>query len=357
MDEMSQEWKVQNKVQPDEALLRSVDMILSRKPTPNTYKFAIVRAVADQMAHLRFGPDDPIVKGIRPEVISFQQLARSVLGYYWPIALLYRLRQSIDAVEEPTVMQLLRDEAAELGLSPYSHFYEYVRSYPDRYEALVSRCCDPNGTFVKAISRLHMVTYYRVDPKLYEINGTALRLSASCVEFLLRYQVAVAGLSIRHWTQFTERLTTSPKVQNKIEGGPPFTDENVRRKYSCILIDLWKEACFYCNRSAASVPLTMGYVVPLAYVYEDRIWNVVLNCDVCSTEKGERTPPDSSVERLAARNLDLLRLLDHSKFGLGNRDLHELRYYGPRITEHLRGLIACCRADGFGSWPGPQPSV
>ena len=337
--------------------MRSVEMVLSRKPTPNTYKFAVIRALSDCMSGRRFSASDPISSGARPEVISFEQIASRAVRYYWPIVVAYRLRQSIDPAEEPNVMQLIRKETADLALPPQFEYWRYAQQYSERYKGLVSRCCDPGGSLVEAISRLHTVTYYRVDPKLYEVSGKELLLPKSAVEFLVRYRRAIERMSIAYWVSFTEQLTSSPRLHSKISGEGEYSlldNENARRKYSRILGALWREVCFYCGRRPPDAPLAIGYVVPFTYVLQGRIWNLVLNCYACGAAKGEQTPPDSCVEELLGRNRELLKLVQRSSIGLGNRDIHELNHFGPRIAEHVRGLIEDCRADGFGTWPGPE---
>ena len=71
------EWRIT----PDEMFMRSVGAILSRKPTPNTYKFAVIRALADGMLGRRFGPADQIMSGARPEVISIKRIAERIVSY------------------------------------------------------------------------------------------------------------------------------------------------------------------------------------------------------------------------------------------------------------------------------------
>ncbi len=355
---MRNEWIIKWNVGSDEALMRSVHMILSRKPTPNTYKFAIIKALAELTGRRRFLPSDPVAIGSCPETIPIHEVGGLVLGYYWPIVLGSRLRQSMDPASEPNVMELSREEARQCGLGPRSHLYEYRRSFPERYEAITTRCCESEGSMVQAINRLHAVTYYKVEPRLYELCSEGLLLPPASVEFFNRYSRLVEELAIRYWTRFTEQLTTAPKIMEKIEGaGGGWTDENIRKKYSRILRELWGDACFYCARTSAAAWTTIGYAVPLSYVLEDRIWNIVLSCSVCISEKGERTPPDPFVAKLVARNVDLLKILDGSKPGLGNRDLHELGHYGAEIEDHLKGLIATCRADGFGTWQGPSKNT
>ena len=46
--------------------------------------------------------------------------------------------------------------------------------------------------------------------------------------------------------------------------------------------------------------------------------------------------------------------MKRSNVGFGNREIHELDHFGSRIAEHVRGLIDSCRADGFGTWAGPE---
>jgi hypothetical protein len=336
----------------DEAFMRSVEMILSRKPTPNTYKYAVIRALVHSV---RFSSWDPISSVARGIVIPFERIATHAVSYYWPIVVDYRLRQSIDPAEEPHVMQLIRDETADLALPPNFESWRYVNQHPERHRALVTRCCDPGGSLAEAISRLHTVAYYRVEPKLYKVVGQELHITKSAAEFLVRYQQAIEEMSIAYWVSFTEQMTSSPRLYSKIAGGPSgLWNENARRKYSRILVQLWGDVCFYCGRTARDGPLAMGYLVPFTYALQDRIWNLVLNCDACSSAKGEQTPPNSSVEKVIGRNRELLAFIQRSDIGLGNRDIHELNHFGPRLAEHVRGLIEGCRADGFGTWAGPE---
>ena len=333
--------------------MNSVQMILSRKPTPNTYKFAVIRALAEAMIGRRFSGSDPIVSGVSSEVLSFEQIAAKMIRYYWPLVT-YRLRQSIDPADEPDVMHLIRDETADLG-PPHLDCWSYQQNYPERHKALMSRCCDPGGSLAEAISRLNTVIFYRVEPKLYEVRARELHLTKDAVEFLIRYRQAVEQMSIAWWVTYTEQLTTSPRLQSKIAGGPSGRwNENARRKYTSILGELWGDICFYCGRRSADTPLTMGYMVPFNYVLQDRIWNIALNCDACNAAKGEQTPPDYFVKKLIERNRELLTLIQRSNIGLGNLEIHELNHFGSRISGHVRGLIESCRADGFGTWIGPE---
>ena len=162
-------------------------------------------------------------------------------------------------------------------------------------------------------------------------------------------------MSIAWWVTYTEQLTTSPRLHSKISGdSSSLCNENDKRKYSRILGELGGDICFYCGRSRHDAPLAIGYLVPFTYVLQDRIWNLVFNCDACSAAKWEQTPPGPFVEKLIERNRELLTLIQRSNIGLGNREIHELNHFGPPIAEHVRGLIESCRADGFGIWTGPE---
>jgi hypothetical protein len=234
-----------------------------------------------------------------------------MVNYYWRITLTFRLRQSIDPAQEPSVMRLIRAEAAALQLAPMFWEWEYEQKYPERLKNLVARCCEPgdSSSLVGAISRLHMINYYPVHPRLYEFKGAEIHLTADAVEF-------------RH-----------------------------------IVDALWGDACFYCGRTPDGGRFGIGYLVPATYVVQDRVWNLVISCEDCSAAKGEQTPPDTFVEKLARRNLELLALIPRKRVGLGNRDIHEVNHFGPRLAEYVRGLIEGCRADGFGTWAGPERSA
>jgi hypothetical protein len=74
----------------------------------NSYKFALLRSLAEIAQE---------TTQHRP--IPYQSLAEKFLNYYWPLTILFRIRQATDPTRDPVVMKFIRREAEGLKLSPF----------------------------------------------------------------------------------------------------------------------------------------------------------------------------------------------------------------------------------------------
>jgi hypothetical protein len=152
-------------------------------------------------------------------------------------------------------------------------------------------------------------------------------------------------LAIGSWVKFTEKYTSSPRLYEKIQGLEP--KRRALKKYSEFLTSRGAPLCFYCPD-----PLFgsghVDHVIPWRFVAEDKVWNLVLACETCNSEKSSMTPDDQHVNEVIGRNYDLMDL-DPSVLPVGVRkDLSEWR--GGGLEQHFRMLLDHCRADGFGTW-------
>jgi len=145
--------------------LTSILQILDYGLKTNSYKFALLRAMADYGEQ---GPAD--------DLITRRWLAQRFVEYYWPLTLTFRVRQATDPTRDPVIMRFIRQEATELSLSPSCQVHKYRREYTKRYEALLKWCCDPGGCFDEVIPRFHNVHRGHVRAPLYDAGENGLRL-------------------------------------------------------------------------------------------------------------------------------------------------------------------------------------
>jgi CRISPR/Cas system Type II protein with McrA/HNH and RuvC-like nuclease domain len=111
------------------------------------------------------------------------------------------------------------------------------------------------------------------------------------------------------------------------------------------------EHCFYCP-SKIGETLAVDHVIPWSYVLEDRVWNLVLACKNCNSEKSNQTPGDRYLNDLVHRNRRLLaEIVDGKMSEAGQVAVRDLREFLTKdLAEHLRTVVTNCRADGFGTW-------
>jgi hypothetical protein len=93
-------------------------------------------------------------------------------------------------------------------------------------------------------------------------------------------------------------------------------------------------------------------------VLEDRVWNLALACPVCNSFKSDRTPGDSSVNKLNERNRSIIRDLQTGTSVTAKTVRRDLQEFTPENLEtHIATLVDNCRADGFGVWQRRSPGM
>jgi 5-methylcytosine-specific restriction endonuclease McrA len=317
--------------------LKNIVRILEYGLNTNSYKFALLRSLAEiGRESTRYGP------------VPYQSVAEKFLNYYWPLTVLFRIRQATDPTRDPVIMKFVRREAEELKLSQKCSLEKYRRTFPERYSELIIRCCQTGGCFDEVMPRFHVVHGQIIQPLIYTHSEGELYLDPDTTLFLRDYSSVIENLAIGSWVRFTEQYTSAPRLYEKIRGARP---ERRHARYRNFLLKLQGEHCFYCLRTPGDVP-AVDHVIPWSYVLEDRVWNLVLACKNCNSEKSNQIPGDLYVDKLINRNKTLLDQVTGEKIpGWSHIVLRDFREFLLKdLEEHIRTLIANCRGDGFGMW-------
>jgi 5-methylcytosine-specific restriction endonuclease McrA len=316
--------------------LKNIVRILEYGLNTNSYKFAMLRSLAEIAQE---------TTQYRP--IPYQSLAEKFLNYYWPLTILFRIRQATDPTRDPVIMKFIRREAEELKLSANYSLEKYRQAFPLRYSDLVNRCCQNGGCFDEVIPRFHVVHRQVVQPAIYGYSKNELFLEPDTVSFLRDYGSVIESLAIGSWVRFTEQYTNAPRLYEKIRGAKP---ERRHVRYRGFLLKLQGAHCFYCQAEAGEM-VAVDHVIPWCYVLEDRVWNLVLACKNCNSAKSNQTPADRYIDELINRNKTLLAEIIGGQIAASQAAVRDLREFITKdIDEHIRTLTANCRADGFGTW-------
>src|SRR5262249_27868510 len=219
------------------AFLDSVLGILAHGLNTNSYKFALLRALAD------YGRSETST-----ELVPLPRLAEAFLRYTWPLAVTFRVRQATDPTRDPVIMRFIRQEVQVLGLRSGATLDRYRRTEPERYGQLMARCCDPGGCFDEVIPRFHTVRRRQVQPALYEATRDVIRLTPGAQAFLGEYYRVLDALAIGAWVRFTEQFSVAPRLYEKIAGLPPARRQE---RYRTALEAIQAPRCFYCEASTA----------------------------------------------------------------------------------------------------------
>ena len=315
--------------------LQSVYQILVHGQNANSYKFALLRALVDIRR----------ASGTDIEVVSREALAERFVEYYWPLATLYRVRQSIDPAKGPVVMRYI-DALVNRGVTrPRQKVADFSRRHAQEYRALVQTVA--KTAFGDVIPRFHNVRGQAVNPRLFAETREGLALAKGASLFLAEHADLLRFMAIAAWVKFTEDYTASPRLFAKIADQPP-----ARRtvKYRVALRSVEEHGCFYCR--GASEQFAVDHVIPWSYVLEDKAWNLVLACTSCNSAKSDGLPEELMLERLKQRNVAWSARAGSLPDRIG-RDLREWES-AERVNEHLQTTWEQARQDGFPVWGGAR---
>src|SRR5262249_44442913 len=143
-------------------------------------------------------------------------LADRFVAMYWPITVRHRLRQATDPSRNPRVMRLIRELCDEHKLGPEARLQSVRQAHPARYQSLVNQVSAES--FDDVLPRFHTVRRSEVTPRIYNLTGPLLVLTADGIEVLSKFGEIIDLLAIGAWVRFTEQYTSAPRLFEKIEG-------------------------------------------------------------------------------------------------------------------------------------------
>ena len=164
--------------------------------------------------------------------------------------------------------------------------------------------------------------------------------------FLTTYADVLELLAVGAWVRFTEQYSSTPRLFEKLAGTK--TERRTLAPYRTFLEMHDGDRCFYCN-AAADGSWAVDHFLPWSFVYEDRVWNLVLACGACNSRKSDAIPSSSAVDRLLSRNQRLLSLPSDPMSSRARSDFKEWRYRD--LDAHIRQLHATASSEGFPAWP------
>jgi hypothetical protein len=319
-------------------LMQTVTRVVDRGLKTNSYKLALLRS----LVAIARKPANPPLKVTRLE------LAEQFVERYWPLALLFRIRQATVPDKEPVVMRLIRGEQTRLNFSSTMSFYRYRDKYPADYKKLLHGVA--RQAFDDVLPRFHTVHKRFVKPCLYQLDGSDIVIGEGSYKFLHCNARSVDLLALAGWVAFTEQFTSAPRLFEKIEGTP--AGRKQLASYRTFLGATNGFACFYCG---VPVPLNapVDHVIPWAFVVEDKVWNLVIACQSCNSQKSCSIASTDFVEQLHERNEKLIALPKVSLPSLIRRELGE--WSTRSLRDHLSVLAEQCRLD-FAEWHPQLPA-
>ena len=322
----------------DEELRRKFISILTKGSKSNTYKFALARFLLDH-SHK---PDSSYI-------VSFQDIAKKFLKYYWHQECKYRIRQNYDPKKIPSVVQVIRDVFKERMVGGY--IPEYFENMPQEEiknaEAEIIKRVFGIGKKSQVVPRFQRLKGQPPDRNLhirgtgdfydYDVPSGQLEIKPEALSFFKdNYNVLTKAVFLE-WSRFLEKINTLPRIIEKVES------EVVRRRaltsYQSIFRD--QRECFYCNRTLDERQIHVDHFIPWSYIFEDEAWNLVLACQDCNLKKSDSLAGPGFRNDLIDRNRDYQNEIPELAKSLLRLDAEN--NWEPEIIHHYHN----CKEYGF----------
>ena len=259
------------------ALLRHADMSSTYKPA---LLAAIVRCVLS-----RETPSDRI---------SLDDLAAQYLELYWSQVVVFRLRHSPRNGAQPEIVQRILKTSARHGIRRLADLPE------DERESLV-------GSIGRVLPVNVLTAFHKSKPTgspnlfAWEKGWRHVELEPGARQFIEANGTSLRLVANYYWARFLSRLNSAPYLIDKLERPVPTRSSLAR--FAKALAALGEHSCFYCGKEPLEGrDLHIDHFIPWTFVFEDRLWNLVVSCTACNVTKSDRIPGQSSLNRLVALN-------------------------------------------------------
>jgi 5-methylcytosine-specific restriction endonuclease McrA len=317
--------------------LNTIATVLDAGQKTNSYKYALTLALSE----------------IETPVVPALQLAERFLGYYWPLATRYRIRQSTDPSKEPVAFKWSAELHNQLCLETGEDLRDVKRRHPQEIESLVSRLSQRGGCLDEVLPRYHTLHREQVASPIFAVEGRGIRVSEPAWNQIADNRKVVRQLAIGGWVSFCERISATPKMHLKLSGETP--QRKSLTPYQTLLTSFAHRRCFYCGNDNPA-DIHVDHFLPWSFILEDKLWNLVIACGGstgCNLRKSDRIPDKALVGDLLVRNQ---RMLDgvYGESVRDHRDLKEWKIWD--LSRHVEQLAATALAEGFPLWQRPLSS-
>ena len=323
----------------DVELRRKFITILSKQTSKsNTYKFALARFLLDH-SHKRDSSS----------TVSFQDIAKKFLKYYWHQECKYRIRQNHDPNNHPSVVKVIREVFEEEMVDGYIPDY-FKNMSPEKIknaEEEIRKRVFGSGKKSQVVPRFQRLKGQPPDRNLhirgtgdfydYDVPSGQLEIKPEALSFFSKNYDVLTKAVFLEWSRFLEKINTLPRIIAKVESEE--VSRSSLKAYQNIFRD--QRDCFYCKKRLDGLRINVDHFIPWSYIFEDEPWNLVLACEQCNSRKSNLLAPEVFQDDLIGRNRNYQNEIPKLKKSLLSLDAEN--NWEPVIKHHYNN----CKDYGF----------
>jgi hypothetical protein len=222
--------------------------------------------------------------------VELDFLAIRFAKYYWDMYYRFRLRQS-HTPSDVNIHKFFIDTDENL-LRP-----------PTLEDLANEKHQELRRNVIKMSIKPEVLGKLNKDLGLYEIvkGKNHILFEHAIVEFFQKFN-GILNPAINYLlTRYLERINFSPRIAEKVRGTPTRDHLTTREKEE--LLKFHGNACFYCERAAERYHI--DHVIPFDYLFSTELFNSVLACAGCNSQKLNRLPNEEIFAKVLDRNKKL----------------------------------------------------
>lgn len=297
----------------DEEFQRKFLHIITQSDKDTTYKYAFARFLLE---YAEFETNTRV---------SFDNIAKYFLKYYWPQICTSKLFQSVNhristsGDRIPKIVKIIRTQLPE---PYYPHTFEQIsKKYPEKITQVIQDIKKEALKIVtyafQRISLEENMTPMFFNYKIfgYKPNNPSqeyvdlksdIEINPHAIDFLKRYGALLKKVTIFEWAKFLEPLNYGyPQIIRSIES--EFEPRNLTKERK--LLEKIQNTCFYCEKSllgnSDTEKINVEHVIPYSYLKHNKLWNLTLACNKCNCKKLGRlpNPKEKWIKKIHDRNM------------------------------------------------------
>ncbi len=275
----------------DEDVIPLMNKVFFHVVHKTTYKFAFFKSIIDNLFNVN----------LDTYFLSYDALSLSFTEIYWNLILCHGLKQ-IQKNQNAEVEGKLFEFCQQNDLLYDPEHKIYFELLPDEDKLKISKMIKDTmkRNVVGALCGDTDDQFYHFDKK----NMDGISLNPDIYKVLLKYKCSFEKLNYYAWIKFLEEVNKeedSYALATKLDSS---TERKNLTPYRNILLDFGQTTCFYCGKKLSDKTMNthVDHFIPWSYVKDDKIWNFVLACNTCNTNKSNNLPYKYFLKDIDNRN-------------------------------------------------------
>lgn len=286
--------------------------IIQGMSNDNTYKLAWGRSIIEFVSINEASELNQLIE------ISFQDIAKNILKYYWNQIFFFDLLQSANKQKLPVIYQAVK-ELINYYIQHNSNlpvWFNRAEQFFINHKIIFDQTINKIAHALKSDVSWRFLYANGVTYDVYKLNEnkTFIFIQFDDYNLLKEYAEIIIQLMNYKWAQLLEKYNRAPKIVSKIKGSQ---DNQIRRsslnRFKEILLKQFDDnqvTDFYSGDILLKEEISIDHVIPWSFLYSDDIWNLVITSKSNNSKKSNHKPSREVIDKLLKRNIELLDFLD-----------------------------------------------